>query len=179
MMSRTSAWILLLAVLAAAFGGWLQHRARLAHGERTAPGDMAPALALPDLDGRTHRLADFAGRRVLINLWASWCAPCLEEMPALNRAWLRHRAHAQVLGIAMDEPSRVRSLLAAHPVDYPILIGRLESPDTASLLGDSDGVLPYSVLLDEHGRVLARRRGRLDEATLERWLTPATPPTAP
>lgn len=174
MFNRSTWMILLVAALAATLGGWLQHRGRLAHvpaGVTVASlGAVAPDVPLSDLDGRTRRLADYSGHRVLLNFWASWCGPCLDEMPALDRA---ARAHPQatVLGIAMDEPARVRAFLAAHPVNYPVLLGRLDSPSTSLQLGDTAEVLPYSALLDADGRLLATHRGPLDAATLDRWLS--------
>jgi thiol-disulfide isomerase/thioredoxin len=170
MMTRASWLILILAVLAAAAGGWLQHASR----ERRGPdlvGQPAPAMRLPDLDGRAHALSDYAGRRVLVNLWASWCGPCLKEMPALVAAQARFGGgRPVVVGIAMDTPENVRAYLEAHPVNYPILLGRLDDPDSARQLGDGAGMLPYSVLLDADGKVLARHAGTLRTATLERWL---------
>lgn len=174
MFNRSTWMILLVAALAAALGGWLQHRSRLARvpaGVTVAgTGAPAPDVPLTGLDGSTHRLGEYRGRRVLVNFWASWCGPCLDEMPALDRA---ARAHPQaaVLGIAMDEPARVRAFLAAHPVNYPVLLGRLDSPSTSLQLGDTAEVLPYSALLDADGRLLATHRGPLDAATLDRWLS--------
>jgi thiol-disulfide isomerase/thioredoxin len=174
MFNRSTWMILLVAALAAALGGWLQHRSRLARvpaGVTVASiGAMAPDVPLTGLDGRAHRLADYHGRRVLLNFWASWCGPCLDEMPALDRA---ARAHPDVtvLGIAMDEPARVQAFLATHPVGYPVLLGRLGSPSTSLQLGDTAEVLPYSALLDGDGRLLASHRGPLDAATLDRWLS--------
>ena len=174
MFNRSTWMILLVAMLAAALGGWLQHRSRLAHvpagGTVASLGAVAPDVPLSDLDGRAHRLAEYRGHRVLLNFWASWCGPCLDEMPALDRA---ARAHPQatVLGIAMDEPARVRAFLATHPVNYPVLLGRLDSPSTSLQLGDTAEVLPYSALLDADGRLLATHRGPLDAATLDRWLS--------
>jgi thiol-disulfide isomerase/thioredoxin len=175
MMSRASWLILLLAVLAATAGGWLEHASRMRHGPDLA-GQPAPALQLADLRGRTHALSDYAGRRVLVNFWASWCGPCLKEMPALAAAQSRFGGNRPVVvGIAMDTPDNVRAYLQAHPVNYPILLGRLDSPDSAQLLGDGDGVLPYSVLLDADGKVLESRAGVLDATTLERWLGKGSP----
>ncbi|MBD8872174.1 TlpA disulfide reductase family protein [Rhodanobacter sp. DHB23] len=174
-MSRDNLVILVAAVLAATLGGWLQHESRLAHvpaGVTVAQvGEPAPLLELPDLQGRTHGLADYRGRRVLLNFWASWCGPCLDELPALDRAQAKFGENGSiVLGIAMDDPARVRTFLADHPVHYPILLGRMASPSTSLLWGDGDEILPYSVLIDTDGRVIATHRGPLDATTLDRWL---------
>ena len=181
MFSRTNLFILALALLAAIAGGWLQHESRLAHvppGVHVANvGDLRPDVALRDLDGRERRLSGYQGKRLLLNFWASWCVPCVAEMPALNAAQRKFADQgAIVLGIAMDEPDRVRTFLARHPVQYPILIGQLDSPSTSLRFGDTDEVLPYSVLLDENGRILATHRGALSADRLDRWLSPATAP---
>lgn len=179
MFSRSTWLILALTVLAAAAGAWLQHASRLAHvplGIRIAHvGDPAPELALPDAAGHEYRLSDDRGHRMLLNFWATWCGPCIDEMAALEQAQAAQGSHgARIVGIAMDDPARVRAYLAAHPVDYPVLLGRLVEPSTSLRFGDLDEVLPYSVLLDAHGRVLAIQRGPLSTAQLRAWLpTPA------
>ncbi|WP_333682167.1 TlpA disulfide reductase family protein [Dyella sp.] len=181
MLSRTNLIILVLALLAAIAGGWLQHESRRVHvpaGVHIANvGELRPDVALYDLHGHERRLSGYQGKRLLLNFWASWCAPCIAEMPALNAA--QHKFADQgaiVLGIAMDEPDNVRSFLSKHPVDYPILLGQLTSPSTSLRFGDMDEVLPYSVLLDENGKILAIQQGPLGARQLERWLSPATAP---
>nr|WP_225562734.1 TlpA disulfide reductase family protein [Rhodanobacter sp. DHG33] len=171
---------MIAAALAATLGGWLQHESRLAHAPTgvtvAQAGEPAPALELPDLQGHLHRLADYRGQRVLLNFWASWCGPCLDELPALDRARAKFGENTTiVLGIAMDDPTRVRDFLAAHAVHYPILMGRMESPSTSLLWGDSGEMLPYSVLIGADGHVIATQRGPLDRATLERWFTGSAP----
>lgn len=175
MLSRANTVILAVAVLAAALGGWLQYASRRAHvpaGVVVARvGQPAPALVLPDLHGSPHALADYRGRRVLLNFWASWCGPCLDELPALDQAQPKFgESGAIVLGIAMDDPARVRSFLDRHPVRYPILLGRLTPPSTTLIFDDTDEVLPYSVLIDTDGHVVATHRGPLDAALLDDWL---------
>ena len=178
MLSRSNWLILALAVLAAAIGG---HVAR--HGQpptavdNTAAvaliGQPVPAISLPDLDGRQHALRDYRGRRMLLNFWASWCRPCLEEMPALDEAQIKFGENAPiVLGIAMDQADHVEAFLATHPVSYPILLGNMTSPSTSQQLGNASQMLPYSVLIDDNGRILATHAGVLSASQLELWLDP-------
>ena len=174
MLGRGNWLILGLAVLLATLGGYLQHRQRPAATPPTLLGQPLPPLVLPDLDGRPHRLDDYRGRRLLLNFWASWCAPCLREMPALAEAQAKFGEQgAIVIGIAMDEPAHVRAFLAAHAVDYPILIGDMGPPSTSLKLGNTQQVLPYSVLIDTDGRILATHAGPLSAAQLTQWLAPA------
>lgn len=180
MLSRTNWLILALAVLAAAAGAYLDHRNRQPTAADIAAdssliGLRTPALSLPDLDGTPHRLSDYRGRRVLLNFWASWCRPCLEEMPALNQAQAKFGENAPiVVGIAMDEPAQVKAFLAAHPVNYPILIGQMGTPSTSQQLGNASQTLPYSVLIGADGRILATHAGALSALQLEQWLAPGT-----
>lgn len=177
MLSRENRVILGAALLAAALGGWLQHRSQLAHAPAgvtvARPGQFAPALNLPDLQDQMHQLTDYRGHRVLLNFWASWCGPCLDELPALAAGQAKFgESGAIVLGIAMDEPARVRAFVAEHPLRFPILLGRMSAPSTSLIFGDDAEILPYSVLIDADGRVIATQRGPLDAATLNRWLAP-------
>lgn len=179
MLSRGNWTILGLAVLAAAVGGYAQHHlqtgpaAAVTTAASTIIGQPLPMLSLPDLDGRLHDLGEYRGRRVLINLWASWCLPCLQEMPALVKAQQKFGDHGSiVIGIALDEPAHVRAFLAAHPVNYPILIGQPESPGTSLKLGNTLRNLPYSVLVADDGRILATHAGAMTADQMEQWLAP-------
>lgn len=175
MLNRSNGLILGLAVLAAALGGYVQYRSRQpAVPDAAVVGQPLPAISLPDLDGRLHALSDYRGPRVLLNFWASWCVPCLDEMPALTEAQRKFGEKAPiVVGIAMDDPLHVKAFLAAHPVNYPILIGDTNAPSTSLRLGNIRQVLPYSVLIDADGRILDTHTGPLSSTRLRQWLRAA------
>jgi len=142
------------------------------HGVRVlGPGDALPPWVLPDASGRAQPLAQWKGKTLLLSFWASWCVPCLKEMPALAAAQRAHAGHGvQVVGIAMDNPAAVREYLDLHPPGYPMLLGDTTRPDPRVVLGDTRRALPFSVLVGKDGRIRHTRLGALDAATLDRWL---------
>ncbi len=127
-------------------------------------GDLAPDFSRADLTGQPVHLAGYRGRPVLLNFWASWCAPCLEEMPQFV-LWQRdYRAQGlQIIGVSMDDASEpVKRLLARHPLNYPVLMG------DASLGEAFGGVLglPLTYLIDPAGRIVGRYQGGGDLARI-------------
>ena len=179
MFNRSHLLIVLLA-LAGAGAGLLAGRALRPdpHGalqatSAPAPDSRLPDATLPDPAGRAQALSQWRGKLVLLNFWASWCAPCVEEMPLLDAFQQRHTARGlQVVGIASDAVGPTRAFLAEHAVDYPILIDDPERGDLSRILGNTHGVLPYSVLIGRDGRVLANRAGTFNERSLDEWLKP-------
>jgi thiol-disulfide isomerase/thioredoxin len=134
-------------------------------------GDTMPTITLPDLHGRPQSLpAAYAGRALLINVWASWCGPCVQEMPELDRyAKTQGTDGVQVIGLALDTPEGIRDFLSQVPVAYPILIDS-PAPDDASVwLGNRRGVLPYSVLVGADGRIVKRKIGPFEPGEISRW----------
>ncbi|WP_222565755.1 TlpA family protein disulfide reductase [Novilysobacter antarcticus] len=134
-------------------------------------GQPIPTLELPGLDGRLMQLPQaHAGRPQLINLWASWCGPCIEEMPELDRfAGQQGDQGTQVVGIALDDADAVRAFLERVPVRYPILIDAAGPADAGVQLGNVKGVLPYSVLVDAQGRLLKQKVGPFRDGEIDSW----------
>jgi cytochrome c biogenesis protein CcmG, thiol:disulfide interchange protein DsbE len=131
----------------------------------TGVGDTVPDFSRRDLAGRVLHLSDYRGKLVLLNFWASWCGPCLQEMPKFS-AWQQHYGAQglQVIGVSMDDDAApVNQLLARHPVSYPIIIGDARLGETfGGVLG-----LPESYLIDPQGRIIARFQGEPSLAKLE------------
>ena len=114
-------------------------------------GGPAPALALKDLRGRDHRLADYKGKVILINFWATWCAPCRDEMPSIQRLkeTLAGRPFV-VLGVNLDEPeSRIEKFLSGVKLDFPILL----DPGRRAAKAWGARILPASYVVGPDGRV--------------------------
>lgn len=138
----------------------------------TKVGDVAPDFARADLAGRQVRLADYRGKLVLLNFWATWCAPCRKEMPLFSQWQRDYGAQGlQIIGVSMDDDvASVKQLLAQRPVQYPIVMG------DAKLGEQFGGVLglPLSFLIDAQGRIVSRYQGESDltrmEATLKELL---------
>ena len=134
-------------------------------------GDSVPEFPVTRLEGGEWSLPDdFYGRPLLVNIWASWCPPCIEEMPELDRFARAEGAEGvQVLGIALDDPQAVRDFLAQVPVQYPQGIDSPGNADAGVRLGNPRGVLPYSVLISAEGQVLKQRIGPFEHGEIDGW----------
>jgi thiol-disulfide isomerase/thioredoxin len=134
-------------------------------------GERIPAISLPGLGGsRIDLPAQFTGRPLLVNVWASWCGPCIREMPELADYARKQGANGtQVLGIALDDAEAVRTFLQRVPVDYPIALDTPGPRDAGVRLGNRRGVLPYSVLVSADGRLLKQHLGPFEAGQIEDW----------
>jgi thiol-disulfide isomerase/thioredoxin len=139
-----------------------------------ARGERIASFALPRLDGAPVAIpGDFAGRRLLVNVWASWCGPCIAEMPELQRfAAAQGATGVQVLGIALDDEANVREFLRRIPVSYAIALDAPGPADAGVRLGNPKGVLPYSILVSADGRLLKQRIGPFVAGEIDAWARP-------
>jgi thiol-disulfide isomerase/thioredoxin len=144
-------------------------------GPRAGTPQLAPAAlyaaTFRDAQGMGHPLGLYQGKILVLNFWATWCAPCRDEMPAFSRLQARWAArNVQFVGLAEDEPERVEHFRREIAVSYPLYTGPAEVGDLARRLGDGDGLLPFTVVFDEQGRVVEQRLGPFAEGDLDALL---------
>jgi len=168
-------WLLASAAGAALASGawWLRSE------QSKEPSSNAQALQafwdlhLQGLDRQTWGMQGFRGQPLLVNFWATWCAPCVQEMPLLSKF-----SHAQadrgtqgvrVLGIAVDRLEAVEKWLARQPVHFPVVLAGVEGMGLSRSLGNINGGLPFTLLFDAQGRIQQRKIGQITEKELIQW----------
>ncbi|HEY4065938.1 MAG TPA: TlpA disulfide reductase family protein [Burkholderiaceae bacterium] len=184
-MNRRFALTVGAAVAAGAAGagvGWWRSRA----GALDAARDAAAATAASGADasaaiwslhfdtpaGAQLPLGPLRGQPLLVNFWATWCPPCVGEMPLLDRFYADQRAHGwQVVGLAVDNLEPVRGFLAKRPVGYPIGLAGVEGVGLSRSLGNSAGALPFTIVFDRRGQVAQRKLGTIQPEDLTRWVS--------
>ena len=115
-------------------------------------------------------MASLKGKPLLVNFWATWCPPCVEELPLLDAFFREQQPKGwQVLGLAVDQPSAVRTFLGRAPVSFPVGMAGLGGTELAKSLGNLAGGLPFSVVLGADGSVRHRRMGRVTADDLRQW----------
>jgi thiol-disulfide isomerase/thioredoxin len=131
-----------------------------------------PEFVLTDLSGQARSIQDWSQHTLLINFWATWCAPCRREMPLLQTVHQERQDHGlRVIGIAVDRRSDVEAFIAESGVTYPILIGQQDAMEAAETFGPDFVGLPFSIFVAPGGHVLSIHSGELHPAELKAILT--------
>lgn len=159
------------AAAAAGLGGaWWQRRTAVdSGGERLAAAVWAQKFDRPE--GGELELAALKGKPLLINFWATWCPPCIEELPMVDRFFRDQAPNGwQVIGLAIDQPSAVRKFLGRTPVTFPVGLAGLQGTELVRQLGNTGGGLPFTLVIAADGSIAARKMGKLEPSDLESWL---------
>ncbi|MFN3611198.1 TlpA disulfide reductase family protein [Tepidimonas sp.] len=121
-------------------------------------------------EGGAVAAAAFRGRPLLLNFWATWCPPCVEELPLLDRFYRERQADGwQVLALAIDQPSAVRQFLQRQPLSFPVGLAGFGGTDLGRQLGNDNGALPFTVVFDRAGRIAHRKLGQVKPQDLQAW----------
>lgn len=131
------------------------------------------ATSFPDLAGKSRALGEWQGKIVVLNLWATWCGPCREEIPIMIKLQEKYRDRALTfIGLAMDDQAPVEKYAKEMGINYPILLGDITLGEFGRRLGNTNGGLPYTVIIDRTGKIITTRLGGVDEKFLENALMP-------
>ncbi|NTV10208.1 MAG: TlpA family protein disulfide reductase [Zoogloea sp.] len=170
MKNSTRYTLVAIAGLAAAAAGLYTSQAAMPPApaaEGAQNGAALLAQTLPDLDNKPQALAQWKGKVLVVNYWATWCPPCRKEIPAFSqasRAW--SGKGVQFVGISIDTPASVREFQAEMKVPYPLLIGSAQAVQLTAGLGNTAQALPFTVIVDRQGMVRHVKMGMLSEADL-------------
>lgn len=179
MSDMTRSTMLTLALSAAALLAYAGYRAVIPGNppDSAAPAgasvmvETLPEFALEDLNGQVRSIHGWEGDALLINFWATWCAPCLREIPLLKAFQDGGRAgEVQVVGIAVDHLEAVQAFDEEMDFNYPVLVGELEAIQAAAEFGLQFFVLPFTVFTDRHRRILGVHNGELHAEHLDEFL---------
>jgi thiol-disulfide isomerase/thioredoxin len=148
----------------AGVGAWFWHERRQAQG-------VDPwSLVFDAPDGSRLAMASLRGRPLVVNFWATWCPPCVREMPALDRFHRDfHSKGWQVVGIAADSADKVRDFLAKTPIGFPVAVAGFGGVELSRQLGNLAGGLPFTVVFDPRGGVMHRHMGETRYEQLASW----------
>ena len=150
-----------------------QHGGLAAGPDPVASGQRLLSARLNGLDGNLQSIEQWRGKVLIVNFWATWCAPCREEIPEFVKTQAKFSANGvQFVGIAVDTAERVAIYAKEMGINYPLLIGGIETMDLARDVGDRAGVLPFSLIIDRTGRVVTTVIGVLKPERLEKELQP-------
>jgi thiol-disulfide isomerase/thioredoxin len=166
---KTGRAIVVVAVLAVVAG----YFAYAWHERHAGPPVEAQVWSrtFPDLAGAAQPLSQWRGKTLVINFWATWCEPCRKEIPLFVKLQQEYGARGvQFVGIAIDQPDKVRAFARDYRMNYPVLLGGMDAAEWSQRLGNSAAALPYTLLIGPEGQVRMNHVGMLDEAMILPYL---------
>ncbi len=134
----------------------------VAPAEQPRGQERRPDFTLPDVEGHMRSIGEWDGKVIVLNFWATWCPPCVREIPALQKLYETYRDKGLVVvGVALDTTQQVIDFIDPQGVEYPVLIADREGPDLTRQYGNRLTVLPYTVVIDRQGNIVYRHRSEI------------------
>jgi peroxiredoxin len=134
---------------------------------------LLPEFSLPDLSGKQRSIKEWQGKVLVINFWATWCPPCLKEMPEFEAMQNEYSSKGlQFMGIALDDPEPAKEFITKKKINYPILIGQDQGTKLAYSFGNIVNTVPFTVIVDTKGAIVKRQMGTLTKEELLKIVMP-------
>jgi len=151
-----------IAILFTAIGAYFGNQQVQAEVAQSAGARELLATSLPNQNGQTQSLAQWKGKVLLVNFWATWCTPCVQEMPELSALQLENKVpNMQIIGIGIDSAANIREFSTKYKISYPLYVADTTGSELLRKLGDAAGGLPFSVLIAPNGQIKKTYLGRL------------------
>jgi thiol-disulfide isomerase/thioredoxin len=168
--------LLITAVLALVGGYWIAQSLRPSEQQAASltfgGGDMID-FTLPDLEGKKRSLHEWRGKVIVLNFWATWCPPCREEIPLFTALQKKHpEGDLQVIGVAIDDKTAVLVFRQFVSMNYPVLLSDDATLQLVAQYGNRMGSLPYTVIIDRNGSIVARKLGEINQLELDSLVEP-------
>ncbi|SFZ74226.1 TlpA family protein disulfide reductase [Chitinimonas taiwanensis] len=167
--------VAVLALAAGAGAAWWRYSQMvepLPPVQAQAPQPALWQASFNDLQGKSQALAQWRGKPLVLNFWATWCAPCREEMPEFMATQQALGKQVRFVGLAIDNPADVQKYVQELGIAYPILVGEQSAMELMRAEGNRVGALPFTLVYDAQGNKVAAHAGRLDQARLDALLKP-------
>jgi len=166
--------VALLALGAGLFAGWrAQTPDSLSPEQAKSSVETLYVTTLPDLKGNYQSFEQWRGKALIVNFWATWCPPCREEIPQFIKVQEKYRTRGLVfVGVAVDKKDAVLAYAEEIGINYPVLIGDLEAIEITRKAGNRAGTLPFTLIIDRTGKIIATELGGLTQAKLETIIGP-------
>ena len=158
------------AVVGASAAWWKFQPHALSGPSAQAVTDAFWASSFDTPDGKPLAMSSFRGKLLMVNFWATWCPPCVEELPLLDFFYQENKdKNLQVVGLAVDQPSAVRTWLQTRPLNFPVGMAGLGGTELSKSLGNTSGSLPFTVVFSPAGVLLHRKIGKVTPEELVQW----------
>ncbi len=172
-MNKTKIAVNLTLAVIVGIGIWFATHDKLAptkpNMQATTIPETLPGFTLKDTEGVIRNSSEWKGKILIVNFWATWCPPCLEEMPTLIDFQHQHSSNGvQVVGVAVDNLDQVKDFIDTYGINFPVLIGSDDAIALAQKMGNRISALPYTAIFDKNGKTLYAQPGKITQESLEK-----------
>ncbi len=131
--------------------------------------EQLPSFSMQDTAGNTRNSGEWRGKILIVNFWASWCPPCLEEMPDLIKLQEQYSSQGvQVIGVAIDDQEQAKKFMRDQGINFPVIIGVDDAMELGKKMGNRISTLPYTAIFDQQGKTRYAQPGKISKNDLER-----------